>query len=133
MLAVAKRITYGETRARSTQGRPSEPRGVLRMIAQVESQVSVIVMAVRVNPRVRKVVEQRDTAGLCLLCDEKAVKRGLCHCHYKRYRAAMYELPKRERPNVEARLIEAGKLIENRQGQRRDVINVFRQFASSGG
>jgi hypothetical protein len=96
-----------------------------------QSEVSVIVMEVRVSPRIRKTVEQRDSAGLCLLCENKAIRRGLCSCCYGRYRAAISERPKKDRAALEAKLIEAGKIIENRQGFRRDVVNVFRQFAKA--
>lgn len=93
------------------------------------SEASVIVMAVRLSPRVRKRVEERIRAGKCLHCDEASYRRGLCMTHYWQWRSAMLDTPKRERPAREAKLIESGRLAENRQGKKPGIVNLFREIA----
>jgi hypothetical protein len=62
-----------------------------------QSAVSVIVMEVRVSPKVRKQIEERVTQGKCLHCERDIYRRGLCTTHYTRYRTAIQELPSAQR------------------------------------
>lgn len=96
-----------------------------------ESEASVIVMEVQLTPKVRKRVAERTEAGKCLKCDCEVHRRGLCTKHYSQFRTALLERPKKERPAIEAKLIERGDVAKDRQGQR-SVVNEFREFASSG-
>lgn len=92
-------------------------------------ETSVIVMAVQLSRKVQKLIEDRTRSKKCLQCDNPAWRRQLCTCCYGRFRAALSEVPKKERPALEAKMIERGMVAEDRQGQRHDVVNVFRQFA----
>lgn len=92
-------------------------------------QVSVIVMEVRLSPRIKKHVAARTAACKCLQCDQPTYRRGLCTSHYSQFRTALQELPKKERQVLECKLIEKGEVAEDRQGQRLHSVNVFRQLA----
>jgi hypothetical protein len=100
---------------------------LLNMICGPEA--SVIVMEIQLSRKVQKLIEDRTKEGKCLQCEREAWRRQLCTRCYHRFRAAIQERPKKERPAIEAKMIERGMIAEDRQGQRTDVVNVFRQFA----
>lgn len=87
-----------------------------------------MVMEARPKPGLVKLVIERDESGLCLLCDEPARKRGLCTCHYGRWRTARSEVSGREceRLAFDAKQIRDGKLLPDRQGQKKSVVNEYR-------
>lgn len=95
------------------------------MIADRFFEVSVMVMEAKPKPGIRKQVEERHEQGVCLLCEKRAWKRGVCTTHYSRWRTARADVPNRERPAFDAQQIRDGKLLPDRQGQR-DVENEFR-------
>ena len=95
-----------------------------------DTERSVIVMEVRLSAKVKKHVDSRLEAGKCLHCDQPAERRGLCWCHYGRFRTALQEQPKRTRGELEVKMIEQGMVAGERQGHRPNVVNVFRNFAS---
>lgn len=97
-----------------------------------DTEVSVVVMDVKLSTKVKKQVESRLESGKCLQCDSPIHRRGLCTCHYGRYRAALQEQPKKVRGELEARMIEKGMVAHERQGHRPNVVNVFRDFAENG-
>lgn len=95
------------------------------MIADSAFEMSVMVMDVRPKPGLKRLVEERDERGVCLLCEKEAWKRGLCTTHYGRWRAARSELNKTQQVTFDAQQIRDGKLLPDRQGQR-DVVNEYR-------
>jgi hypothetical protein len=96
------------------------------MIADSVFEMSVIVMDVRPKPGLKRLVEERDEQGVCLLCAKEAWKRGLCTTHYGRWRAARGEQPKHKQAAFDAQQIRDGKLLPDRQGQKLDVVNEYR-------
>jgi hypothetical protein len=98
------------------------------VIADSSFEMSVMVMEARPKPGLIKLVIERDESGLCLLCDEPARKRGLCTCHYGRWRTARMEHSKREceRLAFDAKQIRDGKLLPDRQGQKKSCVNEYR-------
>lgn len=64
--------------------------------------------------------EQRAAAGRCVVCNTQAgdLRRGLCNTDYGRWRSARRQLPKDRREKYDALLIEKGRLLASRQGQR---------------
>ena len=97
-----------------------------------DTEVSVVVMDVKLSAKVKKQVDDRLGAGKCLQCEKPVYRRGLCSCHYGRYRTALQEQPKKARGELEARMIEKGMIASDRQGHRPNVVNVFRDFAEKG-
>lgn len=63
--------------------------------------------------------KERDAAGLCLLCERQASRRGLCTCCYGRWYMRLQRSAEAERANLERAAILAGELMPDRQGQRR--------------
>lgn len=98
------------------------------MIADACFEMSVMVMEARPKPGLKRIVEERDDSGLCLLCDQPARKRGLCTCHYGRWRTARLEHSKREAERLafDAQQIRDGKLLPDRQGRKRNCVNEYR-------
>lgn len=97
------------------------------MLVDSNFSVSVFVMDVRPKPSTRKIVEERDERGVCLLCEKPAVRRGLCDCHYARFRMAKLDVAREKRAEFEAQQIREGRVLPSRQGQSRDFVNEFRQ------
>lgn len=67
--------------------------------------------------------EQANADGRCIICGEshKDRRRGLCMKHYEQYRRKIKSLRSDFVPSWEAALIEAGKLMPNRQGKHIDA------------
>jgi hypothetical protein len=97
------------------------------MITETAYAMSVFVMDVRPKPGLKRIVDEKDEKGICLLCEHEAFKRGLCQLHYGRYRTARLEQPARERLAFDAELIKEGQLLPSRAGQPRDTVNEFRR------
>lgn len=90
-------------------------------------EVSLVVMEVRVSPKVKKRIAERAEQGVCLHCGKPIYRRGLCTTHYTRFRTSLLELPKQQRPDHEAKMLELGQIVE--RGARRVAVNEFRQLA----
>lgn len=54
----------------------------------------------------------------CLVCENNSAKRGLCIKHYEQFRRRRDSLPPEQQEMWEARLIEANKLLPQKQGNR---------------
>lgn len=69
---------------------------------------------------------EADRQGLCIVCGkaEEDRRRGLCTQHYNQFRTALTSVPAVDRRSFEDRLVESGRLLPSRQGQR-NVENVF--------
>jgi hypothetical protein len=67
----------------------------------------------------------------CLICGgvTKTMTRGLCTAHYLKWLRQMKKLSEIGQQQFEARLIEAGQLSPNKQGQRPEALNPFRDLA----
>jgi hypothetical protein len=70
----------------------------------------------------------------CLICEEhetaeNRLRRGLCTRHYEQFRRAAATIPPAKLADFERGLIEAGKLLPNRQGQKGGDVNEFAAFA----
>jgi hypothetical protein len=73
---------------------------------------------VRARGKAASRVKERDASGLCLLCERKASRRGLCSCCYSRWYMFLQRTGDGERANAERNAIIAGELMPDRQGQR---------------
>jgi hypothetical protein len=127
--SVKRRNGNGGRKARTVAGKALQPfTERLNVIADSSFEMSVMVMEARPKPGLKKIVEERDESGLCLLCDRPALKRGLCTCHYGRWRTARAEHSSREceRLAFDAKQIRDGKLLPNRNGQPRSFVNEYR-------
>ena len=105
-----------------THGRPTFESAFMN-----ETEARVIVMIVQLSRKIAKLVREKLAKGECLRCNRSIFRRLLCTFHYGQFRAALYEKPKKDRPQFEADLIADGRLGEDRQGQR--GINEYREFA----
>lgn len=90
---------------------------------------TVMIVDAKPKPSVKGHVEECRRKGICLVSGKPAFKRGLSMIEYSRFRTALMELPRGERDAFEAKLIRQGKLLPSRQGQRFDLVNVFREEA----
>ena len=54
----------------------------------------------------------------CLVCENNRAKRGLCIKHYEQFRRRRDSLPIEQQQMWESRLIEANKLLPQKQGNR---------------
>jgi hypothetical protein len=74
--------------------------------------------------------KDQQTKG-CLICGRitKPLTRGLCTAHYLSFNRQMKKLSEHGKQQFEAQLIAAGQLSPNKQGQRPDKPNPFRDFA----
>ena len=86
-----------------------------------------MVMALDTRPKrtIRKQVEERAATGLCLHCDGKATRLGLCNHHYHQFRMTLLQKQEAERELWKARQVREGKVLRTRQGQRTDIANPF--------
>lgn len=73
---------------------------------------------VKAKGKVAKRVRERDAAGLCLLCDRPAKRRGLCSCCYSRWYMRLQRTAEAKRASLEREVILLGELMPDRQGQR---------------
>lgn len=87
--------------------------------------ISVVVMETKPKASVRKRVEERLAAGLCLHCDDEATRLGCCVRHYHQFRTAWLKVGPDERAVFRAQQIREGNIAESRQGQRTDIKNPF--------
>lgn len=75
-------------------------------------------------------VARRKTAGLCLLCDSKPRKLGLCDKHYQRYRLRRRSLATDlQRAEYDAAAIREGKRLAGRQGRRIKEPDEYEELA----
>lgn len=58
-----------------------------------------------------KQVEERAREGRCLLCDEKADRRGICFRHYHLFRRRLMSKPKNQQAAFETAAIKEGKIL----------------------
>jgi hypothetical protein len=70
------------------------------------------------------------SVGKCLVCErEKVLTRGLCDTHYMQFRKAKELMTPAQLDEFEEALIDAGKLLPSRQGQREVASNPFLDMA----
>jgi hypothetical protein len=67
--------------------------------------------------------EHANAEGKCIICGEsqEGRRRGLCQKHYEQYRRKRNSLRPELVSSWEATLIDAGKLLPNRQGKQADA------------
>lgn len=80
---------------------------------------------VQIKRSVSKGVVERAKAGLCLHCESKSVKRGLCCKHYEQFRRAKADQPKADRADWEVDQIRDGKVLNGLQIIEIKGTNVF--------
>lgn len=71
---------------------------------------------------------QLDSEGKCIVCEVQTSERtrGLCVTDYNRYLSALRQIPAERRESFELKLIERGKVLPSKQGQRLGIEdNVF--------
>ena len=71
---------------------------------------------------------QLDSEGKCVVCtvESEDRTRGLCTTDYNRFLSAFRQLPTEKRAEFELQLIEHGRILQSRQGQRTGIEdNVF--------
>lgn len=71
-----------------------------------------MVLACTLKSKVKKRVQQCVTDGVCLCCESKAAKRGLCQKHYDSWIYHRRPLSKVARIKYDRDLIIQGKLLE---------------------
>ena len=72
----------------------------------------IFFMAINIGAKAKRYVEERVKAGKCLCCENPALKRGLCHqCYYKWRSLRLAIGSQAKRASYDARLIRAGKLL----------------------
>jgi hypothetical protein len=86
---------------------------------------TMVVIDAKPKPAVREHVADKREKGECLQCDCPIHARGLCKRHYLQLVAARNEVPLRDRPAFEAKLIRDGKVAAPQVGNR-GVKNPFK-------
>lgn len=74
-------------------------------------KVLIMVLNLTLAKKVQARVQARVTAGVCLCCENKSVKRGLCQTHYDQWRYARRTLSPTKQANYDAGLIRNGELL----------------------
>lgn len=61
-----------------------------------------------------------DSEGKCVVCETQVAgrRRGLCVTDYSRFRTVYLRVPAQDRDAFELMLVEKGRILESRQGQR---------------
>ena len=73
-----------------------------------------------------KQVTERVKTGLCLHCDNRATRRGLCSMHYQQFRREMLAQPTRERAAWVLSKVRDGLVLNNREVDAINKTNIFR-------
>lgn len=76
----------------------------------------------------KELAEKLDRSGKCVVCEVEVEgrRRGLCTTDYNRFLSAIRQLPSEKREMFESKLIERGRLLPSKQGQRAGIEdNVF--------
>lgn len=67
--------------------------------------------SVTIKNNISKKILERAKTQLCLHCDSKAKKRGLCDRHYQQFIRARNLKPKKQWADFEVRQIKDGKIL----------------------
>lgn len=71
-------------------------------------------MEMKIKRTLKKDVEGKAKAGVCLICGGHAHRRGLCHRHYMEFHRRRSEHAKRDRLAFEAKQVWAGLILPSR-------------------
>jgi hypothetical protein len=90
----------------------------------------IVVMAAEAIGKAKKRVEDRVSAGKCLCCENQALKRGLCHQCYYKWRTVRSSLGSAAKQAAfDSKLIRMGKLLHPQAVRDIKSGNVFAEVA----